>query len=146
MCVGWIVKPWHEWMFVFFAKGPDAPNPERSDGEWRVLVGDAIGDSNVNVEVVSVSKWLINETSADVISKGNVWVLDFSFRTRMRPVHILKRWSCDIKKVLPWRCDSQTPAYKGSWIQYLYPRCLQSLLETQLSTERRCFSRPSFDL
>lgn len=74
MCVNRMVKPWHEWMFVFFPKGPDAPNPERSNEEWKELIQDCIGEEagDVEVEILGVSKWLINETSADVISKGNV--------------------------------------------------------------------------
>lgn len=72
MCVGRMIKPWTEWMFVCFPKGPDAPNPERSWEEWKNIVEDVIGDESVEVEVLSVNKWLINETSADVISKGNV--------------------------------------------------------------------------
>jgi hypothetical protein len=72
LCVNRMVKPWNEWMFVFFPKGPDAPNPDRSDKEWKDIIKDCIGDESVNVEILGVSKWLVNETSADVISKGNV--------------------------------------------------------------------------
>jgi 2-polyprenyl-6-methoxyphenol hydroxylase-like FAD-dependent oxidoreductase len=66
------VKPWTEWMFVFFPKGPLAPNPKRTFKEWEVIVRDHIGDESVDVEILDVSGWMINETSADVISKGNV--------------------------------------------------------------------------
>ncbi|KAF2185354.1 hypothetical protein K469DRAFT_665653 [Zopfia rhizophila CBS 207.26] len=75
MCVGRMVKPWHEWLFVVLPKGPDAPNPERTFEEWKALVEDVIDDETVDVEVLGVSKWMINETSADVISKGNVFCL-----------------------------------------------------------------------
>jgi len=75
MCVGRMVKPWNEWLFVFFPKGPGAPNPERTSEEWRELVKDAIGDPSVEVKVLRVSKWMINEVSADVISKGNMYAL-----------------------------------------------------------------------
>ena len=75
MCVGRMVKPWNEWLFVFFPKGPSAPNPERTSEEWRELVKDAIGDASVEVKVLRVSKWMINEVSADVISKGNMYAL-----------------------------------------------------------------------
>jgi 2-polyprenyl-6-methoxyphenol hydroxylase-like FAD-dependent oxidoreductase len=66
------VKPWTEWMFVFFPKGPEAPNPNRSFEEWKVIAKDHIGDDSVDVEILDVSGWMINESSADVISKGNV--------------------------------------------------------------------------
>lgn len=73
MCVGRMVKPWHEWMFVFFPKGPDAASAatDRSHEDWIALVKDFIGDESVEVEMIGVSKWMINETSADIISKGN---------------------------------------------------------------------------
>jgi hypothetical protein len=66
------VKPWTEWVFVFLPKGPHAPNPKRSFGEWKVIAKDLIGDDGVDVEILDVSGWVINESSADVISKGNV--------------------------------------------------------------------------
>jgi hypothetical protein len=59
-------------MFVFFPKGPDVPNPKRSFQEWAEIAVDIIGDPSVKVEVQDVAGWMINETSADVISKGNV--------------------------------------------------------------------------
>jgi 2-polyprenyl-6-methoxyphenol hydroxylase-like FAD-dependent oxidoreductase len=67
-----MVKPWHEWMMVCFPKGPDVPVPERSHTEWKEIIEDFVGISDLDVEVLGVSKWLINETSADVVSKGNV--------------------------------------------------------------------------
>jgi 2-polyprenyl-6-methoxyphenol hydroxylase-like FAD-dependent oxidoreductase len=67
-----MVKPWTEWMLVFFPKGPDAPIPKRSFTEWEEVAKDIIGDEEIEVEVLDVSGWAINETSADVISKGNV--------------------------------------------------------------------------
>lgn len=72
MCVNRMVQPFHKWMFVFFPKGPDVPNPDRSNREWKDIIEDCLGDENVKVEILDVSKWLINETSADVISKGNM--------------------------------------------------------------------------
>jgi 2-polyprenyl-6-methoxyphenol hydroxylase-like FAD-dependent oxidoreductase len=66
------VQPWSEWMGVFFPKGPHAPNPKRSFEEWKEICVDLIGDSSAEVEIVDVSGWAINETSADVLSKGNV--------------------------------------------------------------------------
>ncbi|KAF1833597.1 hypothetical protein BDW02DRAFT_500392 [Decorospora gaudefroyi] len=72
-----MVKPWTEWLFVFMPKGPDAPFPKRSKGEWAEIVKGVIDDRerDVAVEVLDVSGWAINETSADVVSKGNVFCL-----------------------------------------------------------------------
>lgn len=71
VCVARMVKPWTEWMFVFLPKGPTAPIPKRSFLEWEDIARDIVGE-NVAVKVIDVSGWAINETSADVISKGNV--------------------------------------------------------------------------
>ncbi|KAF2131451.1 hypothetical protein P153DRAFT_286624 [Dothidotthia symphoricarpi CBS 119687] len=70
-----MVKPWYEWMFVVLPKGPTAPIPKRSTDEWKEIVQDLIGDKSVDVKILNVSGWAINETSADVISKGNVFCL-----------------------------------------------------------------------
>ncbi len=72
MAVGRMVKPWNEWMFVWLPKGPDVPVVERSFGEWKAMVEDVIDDESVEVEVLKVNKWVINETGADVISRGNM--------------------------------------------------------------------------
>lgn len=72
VCVMRQVKPWTEWVFVVFPKGPHAPNPKRSFEEWAVIAKDLIGDESVDVEILDVSGWQINESSADAISKGNV--------------------------------------------------------------------------
>jgi hypothetical protein len=66
------VKPWTEWVFVFLPKGPHVPNPKRSVEEWKAIVKDHIGDESVEVEILDVNGWQINESSADVIGKGNV--------------------------------------------------------------------------
>ncbi|KAH7085979.1 FAD binding domain-containing protein, partial [Paraphoma chrysanthemicola] len=69
------VKPWTEWMGVFFPKGPHAPNPDRSFEEWREICVDLIGDESVDVEVLHVAGWKVNESSANVLGKGNVFCL-----------------------------------------------------------------------
>ncbi len=67
-----MVKPYNEWMIIHFPKGPDAPAPERSKEEWKEIALDLFGDPTLDVEILDVSPWMIHETSADVISKGNV--------------------------------------------------------------------------
>lgn len=71
-CAMRMVKPWTEWVFVFLPKGPEAPNPTRSHEEWKEIAQDFIGEAGIDVEILDVSGWAINESSADVISKGNV--------------------------------------------------------------------------
>jgi hypothetical protein len=72
ICVVRMVKPGTGWVFVFFPKGPDALMPKRSFLEWEEIAKDIIGEEAVDVKVLDVSGWAINETSADVISKGNM--------------------------------------------------------------------------
>ncbi|KAF2120673.1 FAD binding domain-containing protein [Lophiotrema nucula] len=76
LVVARMVKPWHQWMFVVLPKGPQVPEQTFTYEEWAEIVKDCIGDGDdVDVEVVDVSKWIINETSADVVSKGNIFCL-----------------------------------------------------------------------
>jgi 2-polyprenyl-6-methoxyphenol hydroxylase-like FAD-dependent oxidoreductase len=69
-----MVKPWHEWMWIAFPKGPDVVIPGYTFEEWKQIIRDQIGDDSVDVEVVRVDKWLVNEKSADIISDGNALV------------------------------------------------------------------------
>ncbi|KAF2704631.1 2,4-dichlorophenol 6-monooxygenase [Pleomassaria siparia CBS 279.74] len=70
-----MVKPWTEWMIVWLPKGPHVPPEGKSNEEWITMVQDLIGDEDVDVEILRVDKWVINETSADVLSRGNVFCL-----------------------------------------------------------------------
>jgi len=72
MVVGRMVKHWDDWMFVFFPKGPGVPAITRSKEGWEEMVNDVIGDPSVAVKMLRIDRWIVNETSADVISKGNV--------------------------------------------------------------------------
>ena len=72
MDVGRMLKPWDDWMFVFFLKGLGVPAITRSKEEWEEMVSDVIGNPSVAVEVLWVDRWIVNETSADMVSKGNV--------------------------------------------------------------------------
>lgn len=65
------VKPNTEWLFVFLPKGPNVPPVNNTWGEWATIAKEAIGDDSVDVEILDVSGWMVNESSADVISKGN---------------------------------------------------------------------------
>lgn len=67
-----MVKPWTEWVLVLMPKRPDVAKQKRSIEDWTVIASEMIGDKSVGIEILDVSGWAINETSADVISKGNV--------------------------------------------------------------------------
>lgn len=75
---GWIgcmrmVKPWYEWLCILFP-APGAPREVRSEEEYVKRVHEMIGDESVEVEVLGVSTWAINETAAEYYSNGNVFV------------------------------------------------------------------------
>lgn len=56
-------------------KGPGVEVPKYTTEEWQDIISDLIGDANVAVDILHVSKWMVNETSADVLSNGNVFCL-----------------------------------------------------------------------
>ncbi|KJZ75782.1 hypothetical protein HIM_04939 [Hirsutella minnesotensis 3608] len=74
MCVVRMVKPWTEWMFILLPskEGQDGPSPPRDALLQRVK--DIIGD-DTPAEILSVSKWYINEVVAEQYSDGNVFCL-----------------------------------------------------------------------
>jgi hypothetical protein len=62
-------------MFVVVGKGPGIIVPDYTTEEWAAIISDFIGDPSVAVSVLHNSKWRVNETSADVISKGTAFCL-----------------------------------------------------------------------
>ncbi|RDW75788.1 hypothetical protein BP5796_06609 [Coleophoma crateriformis] len=70
-----MVKPWNQWMFIVLPKpgsgGEFAPTHE----EYLKWVQRAIGDVSIPVEILNVSKWVINETVAEYYSDGNIFCL-----------------------------------------------------------------------
>ncbi|KAL1838135.1 hypothetical protein VTJ49DRAFT_3014 [Mycothermus thermophilus] len=71
-----MVRPWNEWMFIFFAApGADltASDMEASNEDYLARVKQLIGDDTVKVELLHVGKWWINETVAERYSDGNVF-------------------------------------------------------------------------
>ncbi|KAI0105865.1 FAD binding domain-containing protein [Daldinia grandis] len=76
---GWIgcmrmVKPWYEWLCIIFPT-PNAPREVRSNEEYMKRVREMIGDDSVEVKILGVSTWAINEIAAEYYSKGNVFCL-----------------------------------------------------------------------
>lgn len=73
---GWIgcmrmVKPWHEWLCIMFL-APDAPKELRPNEEYKKRIEELIGDDSVKVNILGLSTWTINETTAEYYSKGRV--------------------------------------------------------------------------
>lgn len=71
-----MVRPWDEWMFIFlpapWATDLKAEDMSGTDEEYVSRVKDMIGDPNINVELLHVGKWWINEIVAERYSDGNV--------------------------------------------------------------------------
>lgn len=67
-----MVKPWYEWLIIMMHK-PDCPaefTPSMDQVHTQVLA--VIGDDSIAVDIQRVDKWIINETVAEVYSKGNM--------------------------------------------------------------------------
>jgi 2-polyprenyl-6-methoxyphenol hydroxylase-like FAD-dependent oxidoreductase len=64
-----MVKPWYEWLFVAFPKTPDAVIGDRSKEEWEEIVRDMVGE-DIEVKVLGVSKWAVNESVAERYDGG----------------------------------------------------------------------------
>lgn len=70
-----MVKPWKEWMFIMMPlPGADLTVDQFSPSKEECVprVRELIGDESVDVEVLDVSKWWINEIVAQYYSDGNM--------------------------------------------------------------------------
>ncbi|EFZ04288.2 2,4-dichlorophenol 6-monooxygenase [Metarhizium robertsii ARSEF 23] len=74
LCIARMVKPWHEWMFILFPH-QQARSEEPSEEEYAKHVGALIGDPSIDVKVLGISPWNINEIVAENYSSGNVYCL-----------------------------------------------------------------------
>ncbi|ESZ97364.1 hypothetical protein SBOR_2248 [Sclerotinia borealis F-4128] len=70
-----MVKPWNEWMFILFPSPEAGTSFKPSNEEYLKCIKDMIGDDSIPVEILGVSKWLINETVAEYYSDGNIFCL-----------------------------------------------------------------------
>lgn len=70
-----MVKPWKEWMFIMMPRpGADLSVDHFSPTHEECIprIRELIGDDSVDVEVLDISKWWINETVAEYYSVGNM--------------------------------------------------------------------------
>ncbi|KAK1758585.1 FAD binding domain-containing protein [Echria macrotheca] len=77
-CIVRMVKPWDEWMFIFLPPpGADvkADDMIATKEEYLKRSREVIGDDSVDIEILDVSKWWINETVAEYYSDGNIFCL-----------------------------------------------------------------------
>ncbi|OAL38560.1 hypothetical protein AYO20_02210 [Fonsecaea nubica] len=70
-----MVKPWHEWVFIMFPVQGYQSNPPPTHDQWMKRIRQMIGDDAVEVEILNVSKWMINDIVAEKYSSGNVFCL-----------------------------------------------------------------------
>lgn len=70
-----MVKPWDEWVFIMFpVPGYTNETPPTHD-EWMKRIKQIIGDDSVDVTILNVSKWMVNDIVAEKYAKGNVFCL-----------------------------------------------------------------------
>lgn len=70
-CIVRMVKPWYEWMFIFFPYPGTALDRQPSEDEYRRRVQQVIGD-DTPVEILRINTWNVNETVADKYSSKRV--------------------------------------------------------------------------
>ncbi|KAJ9603045.1 hypothetical protein H2200_012340 [Cladophialophora chaetospira] len=69
-----MVKPWHEWLCIIFTE-PTAERTLRTNEEYMKRVKEMVGDDSIDIKILGVSTWAINETAAEIYSKGDVYCL-----------------------------------------------------------------------
>ncbi|KIW08792.1 uncharacterized protein PV09_00726 [Verruconis gallopava] len=78
MCILRMVKPWYEWMFIVLpvpGVDPSVANWEERKEEYLERIKAWVGDDSLDVEILNVSKWTINEIVAKYYSDGNIHCL-----------------------------------------------------------------------
>lgn len=67
-----MVKPWYEWLIIMLYK-PTCPAEFMPSSDQVIKqVREVVGDQSVHIEVKRIDKWIINETVAELYSKGNM--------------------------------------------------------------------------
>ncbi|KAH7024129.1 2,4-dichlorophenol 6-monooxygenase [Ilyonectria destructans] len=73
-CIVRMVKPWHEWMFIFFPYPGTVLDRRPSEDEYRRRVQQVIGD-DTPVEILRINTCNVNEIVADKYSSKRVFCL-----------------------------------------------------------------------
>lgn len=69
-----MVEPYDRWLVSLMAE-PGAD--KESDQQYFLeVIKDTLGDDSVNVEILDVASWAVNETVAKTYSRGNMLVVD----------------------------------------------------------------------
>jgi 2-polyprenyl-6-methoxyphenol hydroxylase-like FAD-dependent oxidoreductase len=69
-----MVKPWTEWMFILFPK-PGVEFQEPTHEQYLKRCKEIVGNDDLPLEILNVSKWNINEIIAEYYSDGNIFCL-----------------------------------------------------------------------
>lgn len=73
---GWsivrMVKPWYEWLVIMMYKPTCPAEFMPSVEQAKAQVHAVIGDESIPVDIQRIDKWIINDTVAEVYSKGNM--------------------------------------------------------------------------
>jgi hypothetical protein len=59
-------------MFIFFPQPGAGVDFQTSDEDYLTRVKEFVGDDSIPVEILSVSKWFVNEIVAEYYSDGNM--------------------------------------------------------------------------
>jgi 2-polyprenyl-6-methoxyphenol hydroxylase-like FAD-dependent oxidoreductase len=70
-----MVQPWNEWVFICFPVPGYETRAVPSHTEWMKQIKLMIGDDSVEVEILKVSKWYINDVVAEQYSRGRIFCL-----------------------------------------------------------------------
>ncbi len=69
----------YRWMFILFPAPGAGVDFQASQEDYLKRVKEMVGDDSIPVEILSVSKWFINEIVAEYYSDGNMYELLSSF-------------------------------------------------------------------
>ncbi|PTB35002.1 hypothetical protein M441DRAFT_74626 [Trichoderma asperellum CBS 433.97] len=147
---GWIgiirmVKPWDEWMFIFFPSRCADLNIQPTMEEYQKRVRDFIGD-DTPFDILNVSRWFINEVVADTFSKGdNIFCLGDAVH-RHPPMNGLGSNTCIQDAFnLAWKVAYVHRGYAGSSLLSTYTTERQPVGKGIVTRANQAF-RDHFDI
>ncbi|KAH6974715.1 FAD binding domain-containing protein [Ilyonectria destructans] len=74
-----IIRPWHQCQIIAIPLPGTPVLTDLNSVDWKALLLDLIGDSNMKIKIDIVTKWRVNEVVANYYSKGNVFCLGDAF-------------------------------------------------------------------